>query len=208
MHIDLSKADEKDRYKLLMSSILPRPIALVTTQDDRGRVNAAPFSFFNIMASTPAIIVLGIDSKSPGVPKDTVRNMQLTGEFVVNMVSEDIGEKMSLCATPLPEGEDELKFSGLTAAPSIQVKPPRIAESPINMECRIVNIMDIGNDRNIVIGNVVHYHIDDQFYDAEHGYVLVEKLGLIARMHGKSFYLRSKDIFEIERPVGSSSIKI
>jgi flavin reductase (DIM6/NTAB) family NADH-FMN oxidoreductase RutF len=207
MNLDLNTADKKERYKLLMSSILPRPIALVTTQDDQGIVNAAPFSFFNIMASTPAIVVLGIDSKSPGVPKDTVRNMQLTKEFVINMVSEDIVEKMSLCSTPLPAGEDELKFSGLTAAPSIQVKPPRIAESPINMECRIVEILDIGHDRNIVIGNIVHYHIDDQFYDAQNGYVLVEKLGLVARMHGKSFYLRSHDIFEIDRPSGSSSLK-
>jgi flavin reductase (DIM6/NTAB) family NADH-FMN oxidoreductase RutF len=207
MNLDLNTADKKERYKLLMSSILPRPIALVTTQDDQGIVNAAPFSFFNIMASTPAIVVLGIDSKSPGVPKDTVRNMQLTKEFVINMVSEDIVEKMSLCSTPLPAGEDELKFSGLTAAPSIQVKPPRIAESPINMECRIVEILDIGHDRNIVIGNIVHYHIDDQFYDAQNGYVLVEKLGLVARMHGKSFYLRSHDIFEIDRPSGSSSLR-
>jgi len=207
MNLDLNTADKKERYKLLLSSILPRPIALVTTQDDQGRVNAAPFSFFNIMASTPAIVVLGIDSKSPGVPKDTVRNMELTKEFVINMVSEDIVEKMSLCSTPLPAGEDELKFSGLTAAPSIQVKPPRIAESPINMECRIVEILDIGHDRNIVIGNIVHYHIDDQFYDAQNGYVLVEKLGLVARMHGKSFYLRSHDIFEIDRPSGSSSLR-
>lgn len=207
MNLDLNTADKKERYKLLLSSILPRPIALVTTQDDQGIVNAAPFSFFNIMASTPAIVVLGIDSKSPGVPKDTVRNMQLTKEFVINMVSEDIVEKMSLCSTPLPAGEDELKFSGLTAAPSIQVKPPRIAESPINMECRIVEILDIGHDRNIVIGNIVHYHIDDQFYDAQNGYVLVEKLGLVARMHGKSFYLRSHDIFEIDRPSGSSSLR-
>jgi flavin reductase (DIM6/NTAB) family NADH-FMN oxidoreductase RutF len=207
MNLDLNTADKKERYKLLLSSILPRPIALVTTQDDQGRINAAPFSFFNIMASTPAIVVLGIDSKSPGVPKDTVRNMQLTKEFVINMVSEGIVEKMSLCSSPLPAGEDELKFSGLTAAPSIQVNPPRIAESPINMECRIVEILDIGHDRNIVIGNIVHYHIDDQFYDAQNGYVLVEKLGLVARMHGKSFYLRSHDIFEIDRPSGSSSLR-
>jgi flavin reductase (DIM6/NTAB) family NADH-FMN oxidoreductase RutF len=207
MHIDLNTANQKERYKLLMSSILPRPIALVTTQDEEGRINAAPFSFFNIMASTPAIVVLGIDSKSPGVPKDTVRNMQLTKEFVVNMVSEDIVEKMSLCSSPLPAEEDELKFAGLTAAPSIQVKPPRIAESPINMECRIVEILDIGHERNIVIGNVIHYHIDDQYYDAENGYVMVEKLGLVARMHGKSFYLRSSDIFEVERPAGSSSLR-
>jgi flavin reductase (DIM6/NTAB) family NADH-FMN oxidoreductase RutF len=207
MQIDLTTANDKDRYKLLLSSVLPRPIALVTTQDDQARVNAAPFSFFNMMASTPAIIVLGIDSKSPGVPKDTVRNIELTGEFVVNMVSEEIAEKMNLCASPLPAGEDELKYAGLTAAPSVQVKPPRVAESPINMECRVVQIMDIGNHRNIVIGNVIHYHIDDRFYDAENGYVMVEKLGLVARMHGKSFYLRSHDIFELERPTGSSTLR-
>ena len=102
MNLDFNTADKKQRYKLLMSSILPRPIALVSTQDLDGRVNAAPFSFFNIMASTPAIVVLGIDSKSPGVPKDTVRNMQLTKEFVVNMVSEEIVEKMSLCSSHCP----------------------------------------------------------------------------------------------------------
>lgn len=205
MQVDLNLLNERDRYKLLMSSILPRPIALVTSLNEKGQVNAAPFSFFNLMGATPATVVIGIDSRSPGVSKDTVRNVHLTGEFVINMVSETIVDRMSLCSTPLPPGEDELKFSGLSAAPSIQIAPPRITESPINLECKRTAAIDIGHGRTIIIGNVVHYHIHDEYYDPDNGYVLVEKIGLVARMHGKSWYARTSDLFEVVRPVGSST---
>lgn len=205
MHVDLNALPEKERYKLLMSSIVPRPIALVTSIDEQARVNAAPFSFFNLMGTTPATVVIGIDSRSRGVPKDTVRNIHLTGEFVVNLVSEAIVECTSLCSAPLPSGEDELAFSGLTAAPSVQVAAPRVAESPISLECRRTVSLDIGNDRTLVVGHVVHYHIRDEFYDAERGYVLADRLRLVARMHGKSWYARTSDLFEVARPAGSST---
>lgn len=205
MHVDLNALSEKDRYKLLMSSVLPRPIALVTSVDEQGRINAAPFSFFNLMGSTPATVVLGIDSRSRGVPKDTVRNVHLTGEFVVNMVSETIVRHMSLCSTPLPPGEDELAFSGLTPAPSVQVAAPRVLESPINLECKRTASLDIGHGRSIIIGHVVHYHVQDEFYDPVRGYVLADKLRLVARMHGKSWYARTSDLFEVVRPAGSST---
>lgn len=199
MHIDLATLSERERYKLLMSSVLPRPIALVTTIDAQGRVNAAPFSCFNIMGASPATVVLGIDSRSSGVVKDTVGNVHSTAEFVVNLVGESMVEQMSLCGSALPAGQNELEHAGLTPVASVQVRPPRVAESPISLECRRTLALDIGNERSIIIGNIVHYHIQDQYYDAERGYVLAEKMGLVARMHGRTWYARTTDLFEVER---------
>lgn len=205
MHVDLSALSERERYKLLMSSVVPRPIALISSVDENGRVNAAPFSCFNLMGATPATVVVGIDSRSPGVSKDTVRNIHVTGEFVVNMVSEAIADRMNLCSAPLPPGEDELSFAGLTAAASMQVAAPRIMEAPISLECRRTTALDIGHCRTLVVAHIVHYHIQDEFYDRESGYVLAEKIGLVARMHGKSWYARTSDLFELARPAGSST---
>jgi flavin reductase (DIM6/NTAB) family NADH-FMN oxidoreductase RutF len=205
MHVDLNVLTERERYKLLMSSVLPRPIALVSSVDEKGQVNAAPFSCFNLMGTTPATVVLGIDSRSPGISKDTVRNVQLTGEFVINMVSEDIIDRMNLCSAPLPPDEDELKFAGLTAARSVQVATPRIEEAPISLECKRTTALDIGHGRTIILANILHYHIQDRFYDRETGYVLADRIGLVARMHGKSWYARTTDLFEIARPAGSST---
>lgn len=200
MDINLDNLSERDRYKLLMSSVVPRPVALVTSVDREGRVNAAPFSCFNIMGSTPATVVLGVDARSPGVPKHTVGNVHATGEFVVNLVSEAIVENANICSAPLPEGVNELQYANLTEAASVQVRAPRILEAPVSLECRRVMALDIGNERSIIIGNIVHFHIQDAFYDAERGYVLAEKMGLVARMHGKSWYARTTDLFELERP--------
>ncbi|HEY9280127.1 MAG TPA: flavin reductase family protein [Eoetvoesiella sp.] len=199
MHIDLEKLTERERYKLLMSSVLPRPIALVTTLDAQGRVNAAPFSCFNIMGASPATVVLGIDSHSPGLPKDTDSNIHSTGEFVVNLVAESMVHQTSLCASVLEAGCNELEHAGLTACDSIQVRPPRVLQAPISLECRRTMALDIGNERSIIIGNIVHYHIQDQFYDAERGYVLADKIGLVARMHGRTWYARTTDLFEVDR---------
>ncbi len=205
MNVNLQDLSERARYSLLMGSVVPRPIALITTMDDAGRVNAAPFSCFNLMGTTPPTVVIGIDSRSPGVAKDTVRNIHLTGQFVINLVSEAIATPMSQCASPLPPGEDELAYSGLTSAPSVQVAPPRIAESPINLECQRTTALDIGHGRTLVVANILHYHVKDEFYDAATGYVRSEQLGLIARMHGKSWYARTTDLFEVHRPPGSST---
>ncbi len=205
MNVDLNDLGERQRYKLLMSSVLPRPIALVSSADETGRVNAAPFSCFNLMGTTPATVVLGIDSRSPGVLKDTVRNIHLTGDFVVNMVSEAIVDRMSLCSAPLPTGESELAYAGLTPEASVQVRPPRIAEAPISLECRRTISLDIGHGRSIILGSILHYHIDDAFYDSRTGYVRADRMKLVARMHGKSWYARTSDLFEVERPAGSST---
>lgn len=204
MHLDLQTLSERERYKLLMSSVVPRPIALVTSLDLDGRVNAAPYSCFNIMGTSPALLVLGIDSRETGVPKDTSRNIHLTDEFVVNLVNEPMAAQASRCGAVLPAGESELAHSGLTAAPCEQVQPPRIAESPISLECRRHVALDVGNGRNIVVGHILHYHIQDRYYDAEHGYVLAAGMGMVARMHGRSWYVRSTDLFEIAREDGGS----
>ena len=206
MNVDLNAISEKLRYKLLMSSVVPRPIALVTSVDAEGRINAAPYSCFNVMGSTPATVVLGLDSRSQGVAKDTVRNVHLTGEFVVNLVSEAIVGAMNLCSAPLPPGANELDHAGLTAAPSVQVRPPRVAESPISLECKRLMALDLGNGRTVIIGNVVHFHIDDAYYDAEGQYVLTDRIGLVGRMHGADWYARSTDLFSLPRPVANAHL--
>src|SRR6516164_8491255 len=122
-------------YPILASLVTPRPIALVTTLSPDGKVNAAPFSFFNLIGAKPPICAFAPGDRDDGTPKDTARNIRATHEFVVNLVDESIADKMNLCAASLPYGESELDHAGLTATPSSLVKPPRIAEAPANLEC-------------------------------------------------------------------------
>ncbi len=193
MNFDMHKLEPRQRYKLLTGVIVPRPIALVTTLDLEGRVNAAPFSFFNAMGSDPPIVAF-----SPGMTKDTQRNVRLTQEFVVNLVSESIMEAMNITATDFPAGVSELEHAGLTTLPSHKIKPPRIAESPVNLECRVNTVLEIGNNR-VVIGEVLEMHIKDEFVDAEKFYVHTKELHLIGRMGGLGGYARTRDAFEIPR---------
>ena len=139
MHFDLGAIPTSDAYKLLVSTVVPRPIALATTVDRAGRINAAPFSFFNAVSSVPPVVVLGI---SPGDPnstgdgyKDTERNIRETGEFVVNLVDEALAERMNICAVDFPSAIGELEEARLTPLASVGVRPPRIAESPVSFEC-------------------------------------------------------------------------
>lgn len=200
MNADLAQLTERERYKLLMSSVVPRPVALVTSLDREGRINAAPFSCFNLMGTTPPTVVLGIDARSPGVPKDTVANVHGTGEFVINLVSEAIAEQMNVCSAPLPAGVNELGYAGLTAAPGVQVAAPRVLEAPVSLECRRLMALDIGHERTIILGNILHVHVQDEFYDADRGYVLADKMRLVARMHGRGWYARMTDLFDMPRP--------
>lgn len=198
MEFDFAKLAAKDRYKLLVSTVVPRPIALVTTVSQAGHVNAAPFSFFNVVGSDPAIVVLGISNRPEGPPKDTAANILASGEFVVNLVSESIAQQMNTCATDFPANHDELKEAGLTAIPSTAVKPPRIAESPVNFECRLAQVVEIGRNRTI-LGEVLRMHIHDDLIDTERLYVRTDQLHLIGRMHGGGMYTRTNDLFEIPR---------
>ncbi len=200
MHTSLHDLDHKLRYKLLTSSVVPRPIALVTTVDELGRVNAAPFSYFNLMGASPPVVALGINSRRSGEPKDTLRNILANGEFVVNLVNEEMAQQMNGCATDLPPGEDELEMVGFGRTDSIAVRPPRVSEAPVSLECRSSHTLDVGSGRHIVIGTILHFHIKDEFFDPERAYVLADKMKLIARMHGRSWYSTTRDLFEIDRP--------
>lgn len=198
MHFDLRQLAARDRYKLLTGVVVPRPIALVTSLNEAGQVNAAPFSFFNMMGSDPPIMALAPGDRPEGEPKDTARNIRQGGEFVVNIVDENIVEAMNICATDFPPGVDELAAAGLTSQSSNQIKVPRIAESPVNLECREVMTLAIGRNR-IVLGEVLHLHIRDDLVDAEKFYVHAEKMHAVGRMHGGGGYTRTRDLFQIER---------
>ena len=198
MHFDLQVLAPRDRYKLLVSVVVPRPIALVTTLDELGRVNAAPYSFFNILGSDPPVVALGPGDSASNEPKDTARNIRAQGEFVVNIVDEALAPAMNICAVPFPPGVDELAQAGLSSVPSLSVKPPRIFESPVSLECREHSTICIGRNR-IVLGTVVHLHIRDDLVDLEKMHVRTERLGAIGRMHGPGWYARTGDLFAMPR---------
>ncbi len=132
-------------YPILASLVTPRPIALVTTISPDGKVNAAPFSFFNVLGASPPILAIAPGDRDDGTPKDTALNIRLTHEFVVNLVDETIAEAMNKCAASLPYGEDELVHAGLHGTPSSVVKPPRILESPVSLECKEWGTLQIGD---------------------------------------------------------------
>jgi flavin reductase (DIM6/NTAB) family NADH-FMN oxidoreductase RutF len=198
MQFDFRTMTPTDRYKLLIGSVVPRPIALVTTIDQAGVANAAPFSFFNVMGNDPPAIVLGIERRPSGAPKDTVRNIRETGEFVISIVDEAIAEAMNVCAIDFPEGVDELLEAGLTAAPSVAVKPPRIAEAPVGFECKLLSEVPIGEGpRSIIIGEILYCHMRDGLVD-ERLHVDPGHLNAVGRLGG-SGYATIKDRFDMPR---------
>ena len=200
MLFDMETLPQQDRYKILVASVVPRPIAWVTTRSRAGIVNAAPFSFFNAMGADPPTVVLGIMPRE-GRLKDTAANIQETAEFVVNLVSEANAEAMNITCIDAPPGVDELELAKLTPVPSVAVAPPRIGESPISFECRLLAALVTGPLQTIVIGRVVRAHVDDAFVlDAKRCHLDTPKLQLIGRMHGSGVYVRSTDRFEMQRP--------
>src|SRR5580658_4426545 len=158
MELDLEGQYAERAYSILACLVTPRPIALVTTLSPEGKVNAAPFSFFNLLGADPPILAFAPGDREDGTPKDTARNIRLTHEFVVNLVDESIAEAMNQCAASLPYGENELIPAGLHSVPSSVVKPPRIAESPASLECAEWGTLHIGDNR-VVIGMVKRVHI-------------------------------------------------
>jgi flavin reductase (DIM6/NTAB) family NADH-FMN oxidoreductase RutF len=195
MNFDLEKSPG-DAYKLLVGLVAPRPIALITSMDENGMLNAAPFSAYNYLCTDPPILGVGVTNR-PGerfVPKDTARNIRRTGEFVVNVVTEDIARKMNLCATDFPAEMSEVELAGFTTAPSQSVKPPRLAEAHAALECREYTTMEIGRSR-IILGRVVAVYVEDRFVDAEGPYIKAEDLHAIGRMNGLGNYVRTRDAF-------------
>ena len=188
-------------YKLLIGSVVPRPIAFVSTISPEGALNLAPFSFFTVANSHPPVLVFTVGNRSrPDPRKDTLRNITTAREFVVNIVSEEFAEKMNLCAGDYPPDVDEFQVSGLTPIPSDLVKPPRVAEAHVNMECRLlytISMSALVNGGNLVLGEVIRFHIDDAMF--QNYRIDPDKLRAIGRMGGPS-YTRTADRFDMIRP--------
>jgi flavin reductase (DIM6/NTAB) family NADH-FMN oxidoreductase RutF len=201
MIIDVRAADVVAVYRALVGVVTPRPIAWVTTVDNQGRVNLAPFSFFNAFGANPPVVVFSPTLRRDRTKKDTLLNLEAVGEFVVNAAVEELAARVSATSKELPPGQSEADYAGLTVTPSSKVRPPRVAESPVHLECRLRQIMSIGDGpiaANLVIGEVILIHIDDSVLDAQ-GAVDPRKLRTIARLGG-DYYCRSTDLFEMERP--------
>ena len=195
MLFDFADLPPQARYKLLASTVTPRPIAWVVSQSAAGAVNAAPFSFFNVLAGDPPTVGISIGSRAPGQPKDTLANIRDTNEFVVNLVSRENAEAMNKTATEFPPGVDELAAAGLTRLPSVKVTPPRIAESPVAFECKLFQAIPLGPLNTLVLGHVR----DDAVLDALKYYIDTPKLDLVGRMHGGGGYTTTRDQFHIAR---------
>ena len=199
MLFDFNEIPPKERYKLLVSTVTPRPIAWVVSQDVNGVLNAGAFSFFNAFSGDPPVVAIGVASHKPGRPKDTRVNIRETGQFVVNLVSESNAEQMNITAIEFDYGVDELAQAGLTPLPSVHVKPPRIAESPVAMECELMQIIDLG-ETGLVLGRVLAMHVREEFVlDAATNYIDTPKMRLLGRMHGRGWYARTTDLFEMPR---------
>jgi flavin reductase (DIM6/NTAB) family NADH-FMN oxidoreductase RutF len=199
--LDPGSAEPRDIYKLMVGAIVPRPIAFVSSLSAEGLPNLAPFSFFTAISANPPVVCFSpMVRGSDGKRKDTLNNIEATGEFVVNVVGEEFVEKMNLCAPEYPPDVDEFCVSGLTPIPSDLVRPARVAESRINMECRLLQVVHVSPKPlggSLVIGEVLRFHVDDEI--VSNFAIDPDKLNAIGRMGGPT-YSRTRDRFNLERP--------
>lgn len=200
MRFDLEEVGTQNAYKLLAATVMPRPIAWVVTRDRKGGVNAAPYSFFNVMGSSPPTVAIGLLADPERGFKDTAHNILDTGEFVVNLVPERLVGAMNVTAVDAPRGVDELALAELATTPSSVVKPPRISESPVSFECVSLSSVVTGPAQVVVIGRVLVVHVADEYVlDRDRAHIDTPKLDLVARSCG-SDYVRSRDTFSLTRP--------
>jgi flavin reductase (DIM6/NTAB) family NADH-FMN oxidoreductase RutF len=187
-------------YKLLIGCVVPRPIAWVSSLSDDAIPNLAPFSFFMAVCNNPPTLAFS-SGRREGNQKDTVRNIEYTQDFVVNLVDDALAEQMNFTSGEYPPAVDEFALTGLTAAPGIKVKAPRVAEAPISMECRVVQILPVGHGpHSLVLGEIVYFHIRDDLYDPNTGRIDMHRLHPVGRLAG-NLYTHVHDIFEMKRPV-------
>ncbi|MGR9471292.1 flavin reductase family protein [Rhizobium leguminosarum] len=196
---DFEQLTGRQRYKLMIGTIIPRPIALVTTVDENGRINAAPFSFFNCLSADPPILAIGVENNADMSFKDTGHNIRMTEVFTVNIVSFAIAEAMHVCGAKYPRGVDELKEAGLTAMPGEKVASPFIAEAPAAFECRRHVTLELGRSRQITMGEIVYAHYRDGVVDPERLHVDPAAVDAIARLGGDTC-ATIRDRFEMLTP--------
>jgi len=195
MDFDPAALAPRDLYRLMISCIIPRPIAFVTTLSKEGVSNLAPFSFFNGVSSDPPVISIAVATKRDGSKKDTWRNIEETGEFVVNVVVPEIMDAVIIGARELPHNVSELDLSGLRTLPSLKVKPPRLAASPIHLECTLLRIVEV-EETGLILGRVVRVHAKDEIVDG--GRVDPRRLTFVGRL-GDDLYCKVNDLFERKR---------
>ena len=201
-HFDFSILSADARYRLLASTIMPRPIAWVVTCSADGVINAAPYSFFNMFGADRPVVALGILAR-PGAQKDTAANIRATGEFVVNLVPYGLVEAMNNTCIEAPPDVDETVLAGLETVPSLAVRPPRIAASPVGFECRLTHFLETGPGQFLAVGEVLHAHYAGEVLvgDPERPRVDPDALDLVGRMHGASAYTHTRDRFDLPRPL-------
>ena len=195
MNIDFKQISEYQRYKLMASLIVPRPIALITTVGAGGVVNAGPFSMFNMVGEEPPLIMVSINKRKNGSLKDTASNILDSHEFVVHLCDEHIAEPMDRCAAELPPEQSEIDLAGFTLAPSCFVRPPRIAEAPVAFECALHERMET-DSRHVFFGRVLSLNARDDLVDTERWRVRLQNYHPVGRF-GASFYTRCRDRFVI-----------
>ena len=195
MNFDPAALSPRDAYRLMISCIIPRPIAFVSTLSRDGITNLAPFSFFNGVSSDPPVVSIAVASKKDGSRKDTWRNIEETGEYVINVVVPELMDAVIIGAKELPHGVSELEMSGLKTLPSTKVKPPRLEASPINLECTLLRIVEV-EDTALILGRVVMVHAKDEIVDG--GRVDPRRLTFVGRL-GDDLYCRVNDLFERKR---------
>lgn len=201
MRIDPAKVGLGELYGWMISTIAPRPIAWVSSINAEGVTNLAPFSFFQGVTANPPTLLFSVVNDRHGEKKDTIRNIEAVPEFVVNVVSYQLREEMNRSSALLPYGESEFGIAGVTAAPSELVNPPRVAEAPVHFECKLQQIVRVGEGPlagNVVFGTILLIHVNENVLDAD-GRIDPGKLDAIARMGGE-YYSRTTDRFTMKRP--------
>jgi flavin reductase (DIM6/NTAB) family NADH-FMN oxidoreductase RutF len=196
---DFRELSAREKYKLMIGTVVPRPIALVTTVDLQGRVNAAQFSFFNCLSADPPILALGVENHPDMRFKDTGLNIRLTEVFTVNIVSHAIAQAMHVCGVSFPPERDELKAAGLTAMPGKTVASPWIKEAPAAFECRRHITLELGKSRQIIMGEILFAHYHSDVLDADRLHIDPAKLDAIARLGGNTCST-IRDRFEMVTP--------
>jgi flavin reductase (DIM6/NTAB) family NADH-FMN oxidoreductase RutF len=199
IELDLLTTHADRAYPILAGLVTPRPIAWVTTLNEDGSVNAAPFSFFNVFGSEPPLVIFAPGDRDDGTPKDTARNCRRTGEFVVNLVDASLAEVMNRTSATLPYGVSEMENEALETAASSAVEPPRIAAAPAALECKVHSIQQIGENR-LVLGIVHRVQVREEFFDTATLRVRGDLFHPIGRMSVPNWYCRTDGLFEMVRP--------
>lgn len=199
MQIDPQIVEKQSIYKLLIGCVVPRPIAWVSSVGSNGIANVAPFSFFMAVCNDPPTLAFS-SGRREGQPKDTVRNIEHTQDFVVNIVDDALAEAMNLTSGEYAPDVDEFALTGLHAAPGVKVQAPRVVEAPISLECRVTQILPVGHGpHSLVLGEIVYFHIRDDLYNVSTGRIDMHRLHPVGRLAG-NLYTHVHDIFEMKRP--------